>query len=384
MADLPARTALRLSCFYAAVFAVIGVQLPFWPVWLEARGLNTQEIAVVIAVGVGAKILGNPILTVLADRLGERRRPIVVLAIAATALFALFSRADGFWVILVLNFWYFVAFASMMPLAESLTMLAVRHGGHDYGQIRLWGSIAFIVAAIGAGGLLSGRSSDVLFGTILAANVLTLLAGLLLPDTRPPPVPRVHMPIVQVLRQPGFAVFLAAATAVQASHAAYYVFGTLHWRAAGYGDAVIGALWAEGVIAEILLFAAGTRVLRSLGPSRLILLGGLAGVVRWSVTGLTTALPALIAAQALHAFTFGAVHLGAIHFIARSVPAEMSATAQGLHSGVVMGLGLGAMLLAVGPLYADVGARAFWVMAASAAIGVLLAVRLARFDPPDS
>jgi MFS transporter, PPP family, 3-phenylpropionic acid transporter len=31
---------LRLSLFYAAYFLVIGIQLPFWPLWLESRGLT--------------------------------------------------------------------------------------------------------------------------------------------------------------------------------------------------------------------------------------------------------------------------------------------------------------------------------------------------------
>ena len=30
----------RLAAFYAALFVLMGVQLPFLPVWLKARGLD--------------------------------------------------------------------------------------------------------------------------------------------------------------------------------------------------------------------------------------------------------------------------------------------------------------------------------------------------------
>lgn len=380
MSVLPPWTAVRLSALYAAMFLVIGVLLPFWPVWLAAHGLDAAQIGVVLAVGVGTKTLGNPLVAHLADRRGERRRVIVALALAAAAAFALFAAAGGFWSILAISMLFFLAWPAIMPLGESLTMLAVQRGNVDYGRIRLWGSIAFIAAAVGAGALLEGRSPDVVFVTILAGVLITALVACLLPDLRTAPVRHVQTPVLHVLTLPGFALFLAAAMAAQSSHAVYYAFGTLHWRAAGYDDLVIGALWGLGVVAEIVLFAFGKRVLARIGPARLILIGAAAGTVRWSVTGLTTALPALLAVQILHALTFGAVHLGAIHYIARAVPPDLSATAQSLYAAAVMGLALGAMLFLAGPLYAAAGGHAYLAMAALSAVAVLLAWNLKKPD----
>src|SRR3546814_9888561 len=95
---------------------------------------------------------------------------------------------------------------------------------------------------------------------------------------------------------------------------------------------MIGLLWAEGVIAEVLLFACGAKVVQRLGPARMLLLGALAGVARWTLLAASTDLAVLFAAQALRAFTFGAAHLGAIAFIARAAPAGLSATAPPLYT----------------------------------------------------
>jgi len=39
----------RLSLVYAATFFEMGVQIPFLPVWLGARGLPDDQIAIILA-----------------------------------------------------------------------------------------------------------------------------------------------------------------------------------------------------------------------------------------------------------------------------------------------------------------------------------------------
>jgi PPP family 3-phenylpropionic acid transporter len=368
-----------LCFFYAAYFAFVGIYLPFWPVWLHSRGLGPEDIAVLLAVSIVAKAIGNPTCAHGADRSGERRRPIIILAVLAFASFTLFATVREFWPLVVVSLLFFTVWPPIMALGESLTMLHVRSVEIDYGRTRLWGSISFIGCAILSGHALEGRDPDILFWMLLASLALFVIAALALPDTRSAKaISSGRMPVVDVLRQSSFVLFLAAATAIQGSHAVYYAFGTLHWRQAGYSDAIIGILWAEGVIAEILLFALGDRIVRRLDPSWLLVIGGLAGGARWATLGMTDALAFVVVAQALHAFSFGAAHLAAIHFIARAVPPDLSATAQSLYGGVVMGLGLGVLLLVSGWLYEVRAGGAYHAMAACSLLGAVFAVMIAR------
>src|SRR5687768_8464338 len=64
---------LRLSLFYAAYFLTLGIQLPFWPVWLESRGLGPGEIGVVLSAALWVRIVTIPAAGVLADRTGSRQ-----------------------------------------------------------------------------------------------------------------------------------------------------------------------------------------------------------------------------------------------------------------------------------------------------------------------
>ncbi|HEY3911268.1 MAG TPA: MFS transporter [Stellaceae bacterium] len=77
--------AARLSAFYAAAFLVTGAQLPFWPVWLAARGLGAREIASIFAAASWAKVIATPAIGALADRIGRRR---MMAALGTTALVA--------------------------------------------------------------------------------------------------------------------------------------------------------------------------------------------------------------------------------------------------------------------------------------------------------
>jgi MFS transporter, PPP family, 3-phenylpropionic acid transporter len=174
----------------------------------------------------------------------------------------------------------------------------------------------------------------------------------------------------------GFLAFVAAAGLIQASHAVYYGFATLHWRAAGHGELVIGLLWAEGVLAEIALFAGAAALLRRIDPLRLLILAGGLSAIRWGLTALSTDLAVLVPAQALHAASFGAVHLAAMHYLRDNTPPEVHASAQGFYAAIGTALPFGLLTPVAGWLYGVAGAGAFLAMTPLALAGAVLAASL--------
>ncbi|MEE1557028.1 MAG: MFS transporter, partial [Alphaproteobacteria bacterium] len=95
--------AWRLSFYFGAVFAVVGVMAPFWPVFLKARGLTATEIGLLLSAGLWLRVLANPLIAQLADRRGERRRPLLILTLVAMLAFSCFLYAKGFWGLLAVN-----------------------------------------------------------------------------------------------------------------------------------------------------------------------------------------------------------------------------------------------------------------------------------------
>ncbi len=371
-------TAVRLAAFYGAVFAVVGVQVPFWPVWLEARGLSAGQIGWVIAASFWPRVITSLMIPHHADRLGERRRPMAVLAAITMIGVALFALADRFWMFMGLSLVTGACFAAILPLGEALALQETHRHRLSYGRVRLWGSITFIVAAIATGRSLQQSGSEVVLLLLLITLAATVACCLALPERPRPPRSGTPLGVTRLLRQPGLLSFVLAAGLIQASHVVYYGFATLHWRAAGLGEAVIGWLWAEGVVAEIVLFTWAAAVLRRLPPLKLLAVAGGLTVLRWAATALSTDLAVLVPVQTLHAASFGAVHLATVYYLRERTPLELQASAQGFYAAIGGALLSGLITPFGGWLYGRTGGQAFWAMAAIALVGAMLAVSLIR------
>ena len=378
--------AARMSLFYWAIFLIVGLQTPFLPLWFDARGLSVTEISIAGALPLFVRIVATPMVAYLADRSGDHRRMVIILAWAGLASTVLLSQSFHVWPILVFSLLAMLTTSSMMPLTETLAMRAVRAHGLDYGRMRLWGSISFIVATLIGGVAIERWGGGVVIWLMVGAVALTALAAHALPhpaetsgnaapgSTRPR-ISRADVAALVTSRL--FLLFLLAAGMVQAAHAVFYVYGVLHWRDLGLSATWTGALWAIAVIAEIALFARSGDVLKVLSPLGLIALGAAAAIVRWIAMAFDPALPALIVLQILHALTFGATHIGTVHFIAQNVPPERAGTAQALQASVTAGIAMGGATLLAGQLYGPFGAKAYLAMAVLGVIG-LVAATLAR------
>src|SRR5204863_8498660 len=114
------------------------------------------------------------------------------------------------------------------------------------------------------------------------------------------------------------------------------------------------------------------------GAAELVVLGAGAAVIRWLAMGFDPPLVLLVPLQLLHALTFGATHLGAMHFIGRVVPGAQAGTAQALYASVTSGIAMGGAMLVAGPLYAAYAGRAYWAMAALAAVGLIASLVLLK------
>ena len=378
------RIAPRLGAYYAAVFLIVGIKAPFWPVWLAGRGLGAREIAALFAAAIWVNVATTPAIGALADRLGRRRAAMVVLCSVAILGYALLWNAYDFWTLFALTLVTATAQTALMPLGDSITLAAVRERGVDYGRVRVWGSVSFILAAMASGAALSHaaageRGGNAVLALVLIASLVLFAACVAIPaEPRAAPGPSRWSALGTMARDRRFWQFIVVAAALQASHQVYYGFGTLYWRSLGFSDAVIGVLWAEGVVAEIALFWLGSRLLVRLGPLGLMIAGGIAGIVRWGLMGLVPGLAAAFALQGLHALTFGATHLGAMNYLSRTVPPDAAASAQALYSGASSGIGSGLVMLGAGALYAQYGGHAYLFMTALSALGLAGAIRLAR------
>lgn len=335
------RAALLTAAYYAMAFATLGAYLPYWPVWLENWGLDRAGIGFFLGMATLSRIAGSMILTGLADRYAIRRRIIAIASFAtALALLTHLVISDSA-VLLVATLVLAFVMAPQIPLGEALGLRASGRYGFGYAVVRAAGSVGFLAANIGVGWALDQAGAGLVPWICAIGFVAIGLIGIVHPgggsqasDDRAG-----RGEWLSLLARSDFRWFLAAAALCQASHVIFYVYATLAWRDQGLSGATIGWLWAFGVIAEtFVMLGPGRRLIVILGPALAIAAGGGAGVMRWLAMSAEPSIGWLWGLQGLHALTFALAHLGAMAYIAASIPARLFGTAQGVLSATTAGL----------------------------------------------
>ncbi|MFC0386730.1 MFS transporter [Muricoccus vinaceus] len=377
----PGEPLARLALLLATSFLGVGVAMPFLPPFLAGKGLGPEAVAQVLFAGSLIRFTVSPAMGRLADRLGDGRRLLMPCAAVAALAAPLFLPAEGFWAVLLVQLLFAAAMAPLSPLGEAMTLAATRRAGADYGRVRSAGSAAFVLGAVGAGWLAGWAGYAAVPWLLAGSYAAAALAAWALPRAAVPAPPsgaqrggfRKVFPL-HLLRRPGFARLVLITGLIQGSHAAYYGFASIHWARAGHSPDTIGLLWAEGVLAEVLLFFWARPLLGRLSPRALMLLAAGVGVLRWCALAATTELWALVPLQALHAITFGAQYMGAMRWLAARAPPGEALSAQSLHAALGNTGAQALAMLAAGALYAGLGAGAFLAMAALCALAVPVAL----------
>jgi PPP family 3-phenylpropionic acid transporter len=363
---------VRVALFFAALFAAGAINTAFLPLWFADRGLSAVAIGQVLGIASLLRVVAGPSWGTVADRIGRRRPVLLAAAAAASGTALLYLPLYGFAALLLVASVQGVASSALNPLIDSLALALARERRMEYGPVRSIGSIAYMAASAGAGWLLSVTGSWVVPWLLVGSYGSAAAVTPLLPEAaRAPAAPRALAGLRLLANRP-FRLALLASALIQGAHAAYYGFAPLLWRSQGFSDSVIGLLVAEGIVAEVALFAWGRRLVERLGPAGLTACAATASLIRWSVTACAPPLGVLVVVQLLHAATFAMQHLSAMLVLSRAVPPERAATAQALHGALGYGAPTGLLMLLAGLLYARFGGAVFLAMAAIGGSAVVL------------
>jgi len=364
-----------LSAFYFFFFATVGALLPFWPLYLESLGFGPVQIGTLVALVMVTKIVAPNLWGWVADRRGRRMRLVRVACIAAALIFAAVLPATRFWWIALLMVAYSFFWNSALPQLEAVTLNHLSGRVERYTRIRLWGSVGFVLAVTGLGGLVDDLGAAVVPAGVLVLLVCVALTSLAVRDASVAPTPTGDGRLLDVLREPGVVAFLAACLLMQAGHGPYYTFYSIYLEEHGYAPHVIGALWALGVVAEVAVFALMHALIVRFGLRVLFLAAFALTALRWVMVAFLVESPAaMVVAQLLHAASFGLYHGVAIQLVHRRFVAAHQGRGQALYSSVSFGAGgaLGALL--AGYAWAGLGATATWLGAAAFSAAGLLVI----------
>ncbi|MBS0456315.1 MAG: MFS transporter [Proteobacteria bacterium] len=336
--------------FYFWYYAAIGAYTPYVGRWVVSMGHGGFMASAMIGLWYASRVFGPPAWTAGLSRSPRPGMWLVYGCAISLACFALFTLTRNTWPLLAVMAGFGLFYNALLPQFEAMTLTALGAASHDYGRIRLWGSLGFLVVA-GSYGWLLDRLGDGAFPWLcLPLLVAALLAAWPHSDERPPP-PAAHLASAGHLwKRAGVRRFLLMAMLAQAGFGTFYVFYTLHLQAHGHDGLHVGILWAIGVLAEIVMFWFVPGLIARFGAPRLLSLCLAVGTARWTATALWAGSFSIMAVtQVSHALSFAVFQACLMRLMAQYFPGARAAAGQGLLYGFSSGVGgtLGAAVAAV-------------------------------------
>ena len=263
-------------------------------------------------------------------------------------------------ILLLFSFFWSAA----LPQMEAATLTHLGESTHAYPGIRLWGSIGFIIAVWSLGLVFEYVSITRVPLLILVSLIVVWLASLAVPRETPEPYAGNGAGLKYILGSREVLAFFGICFLMLASHGPYYTFYSIYLEDHGYSKAVIGEMWALGVIAEVLVFMFMRRLLGMFRLKTLLISSLLFAAVRWLLIGLLVENMAwLIFAQVLHAATFGLYHAVAIQYVHKFFKGRIQGRGQALYSSASFGAGMAAGSLFSGYIWNSAGAGVCFAVA---------------------
>jgi MFS transporter, PPP family, 3-phenylpropionic acid transporter len=346
---------VSLKWVYFSYLAAVGLMVTYWPLWMKSLGISETSIGLLFSVRTLIAVVAQPLLTMLADRLG---RPVLVLRsvlLVVLLLGAFLPGVETFFWIAVIVWLQAPGEAASLPLIDSTVLR--RASPEQFARVRVFGSLGYGVA-VGAFGLAfmsidEGRAGwFALFGFLMF--YVSAFGGSLFIQEPPVAAPVAGSegslaPKIEYGRP--LAVFLLLSALHYASIAMYNNLLSLHGASHGYSSGVMGAAVAVAVTAEIVLFRFAREILPRYQARTWFILVFVLGMARWLLTAWSPSPVVFVAAQALHFFGFGVWFTLSMRVLGSFGPPARRATLQGIFSaavlagGSVAGSGLGGWLM---------------------------------------
>ncbi len=382
----PARTRsdvkFKLSLMMFLQYAIWGAWLPIlYPFLLGYRGFSLSQTGLCLSAGAVGAIFGPFIAGQLADRLFSTERLLAVSHLVGAVLVLLLATVEGFMPILLISGVYGFVYAPTLSLTNSISFAHIADRDRDFGPIRLWGTIGWIVAGILVGQYLlrfatpsEGTPTDitaaqdagraVAFYISSALGFVMAVFCLFLPHTPPSGTDSAAEgrqlawleAFKEIRIQPLLTLFLIAVP-VSMIHQFYFVFtsdfvtGIQNTAQSEGADAFAGfvnqifgvgggGLMTIGQMSEILVLALIPFFARSVGRKWLLLIGLAAYAGRMAIFAYAPTLIPVLFGVALHGLCFGCFIFVAFMVVDEHTTPDVRATAQNLFNLVIVGIGI--------------------------------------------
>ena len=375
------------ASFYFLFFGAAAALIPFLVILYEQLGLTGSQIGFLIGISPLISWLSAPLWGAAADST-RQHKPLLMLAIAGTIIVVIgLSFSTQFLaltlVIALLSFFL----APIVPIVDNSVLTFLGPQKDQYGKLRVWGAIGWGLMAPLVGWLSERSGMQWIFWGYIAFMLLTLLVSYKLPISERSDQPRFVHEARQLLADRRWFLFLIVIFIGGAGMALISAYLFLYMQSLGGSKALMGLALTVATISEIPFLYYSDRLLAKWGARRLLMLSLVVFAFRALALSLIRTAWLVLPLQLLHGASFAAMWVASVSYADALAPPGLGATAQGLLSGVMFGLGAALGGIAGGLLFAELGgSMMFRWTSVALLLGLILFVladrRMARAQAP--
>ena len=323
----------RIFLAYLVYYGAIGASFPYLPVFYHDLGLTLQEIGLLTAIQAGTQLVLGPIWGGLVDRFPRTRLTLPLAAVVASAgALDLFAATD-FLAVLAGSMLLYAGLAGIGPTLDARTLETLGPGGRNrYGQVRAFGSLAFVLSTLLVGLLLAARGSRSLFWIYVPALLATVVVTSTIRRRGSNRSVSLFRGASEILSAPGMLLLFGGFTVVWTALTAANAFYSIQVVALGGDTSLVGVAWAFGASVEVPLMYAFPRLGVRFGTERLLVLGSVAFALRAFLAAMAVGPFGLVIIAPLEGIAFACVFVGGVTVLAARVRPSLGGTAQGLFS----------------------------------------------------
>jgi len=144
------RTQRTVMVAYFLLFLGGGVWMPYFPLYLSHLGYSGWEIGIIFGLQPALRWVSALGWAYAADRWRVRHRLLVSAALSGGLCFIPLLFVRSFAPMALVTGMIAVLHAPLIPMTDSTVMDHLAGLGGDYGRLRLWGSVAFVLGALGS------------------------------------------------------------------------------------------------------------------------------------------------------------------------------------------------------------------------------------------
>ncbi len=363
-----------LSFHYLIHFSIMGVFLPYFNLYCFHLNFSELQIGVMSAARIFSMVFFSVIWGAIADFAFSRKNIYIICTLASALIWSLFIFTTNFWPMLIIMLLYSAFYGPIIAFLETFTLEVLKSSGSTnthYGNIRVWGSISFIIMAIFLGPVIDYFSIKIIIPLILIPSFIQMAYSFKMPETTKAKN-SASVKSIKKFFSIRTCLFLTATFLMLVSHGTYYGFFSIYLEKAGFNNIFIGIAWGLATFSEIAVMLKSHIIFKRFSINSVLILSLITASCRWIILSCTISPTVILFTQLLHAITYGTFHIACILYIDKITSKETKTFGQIIYNATSYGLGMMTGFIINGFFFEQYGSTLFIFSSISSLTGCLI------------